>query len=73
MTGLTAPARHLIAESEVIEEFGVPEFFANGAVVVKEDEVVSLVFYVTRQDKRHEVLRIHMPRSAYCKSRHLPH
>lgn len=52
----------------IIEEFGVPEFFANGVTVRKEEETVSLLFYVTRGDGAHEIVRIHMPRGGYCKS-----
>lgn len=62
-----------LQEPVVIEGFGTPDLFANGAVLRDDGDVFTLVYFVTRRAgeavEHHEVLRVRIPRSDFMKFR----
>jgi hypothetical protein len=52
-------------EPEIVEMFGQPEIYADGAVVKDAGEVVMVILYVRRGSECREVGRIHMPRGGF--------
>ncbi|MGE0575416.1 MAG: hypothetical protein AB7F22_10420 [Reyranella sp.] len=58
-----------LEEPEIIEGYGTPDVFANGAVLRDEGEVFTLVYFVGRAGENHEVFRVHMPRGDFLRFR----
>jgi hypothetical protein len=53
----------------IVESYGTPEFFADGATFIDRGEVMSGIYFVERETvngiERHEIARIHFPRSKW--------
>lgn len=59
----------LALQPKVVEAYGTPEYYSDGAVFFPHNEVMTSVFFVERivgfKIERHEVCRIHFSRTGW--------
>lgn len=66
--GVTTLRCTAAAEPDVTELSGIPEYFADGAVVRDQGEVVQVMFYRRTHDGAESTVSVVMPRSSAIRS-----